>query len=312
MAFEDELGFSDDEIQPEKKRLGAWGIIQEIFSIFTRRIGAFISIILMFVVFGFIQGYVLLILLALEETIVGALAVVDPLAFILNAYDLFQIYPDPAVLTTPIAVGAVLMLAGFLIHVLIIGAAIKLALETYAGRHVNVGECFSWALGRVVSLVIAFFVISSIVTLIMRPFNTIALLMLEAMETMDLDLAAAYSGQALLLMVLLLFAFMFLLVAMVDVIEEDHGPFQSLGISFSLTGRNIGYVLKSVIIFAIVAFVIQLTIEIAVVLFIGSAGLLLSFFIYQVIYLSLFYTFQAVFYKNVQAKTASSQDQDLW
>ncbi|MFX1369062.1 MAG: hypothetical protein ACFFAY_10725 [Promethearchaeota archaeon] len=312
MAFEDELGLPDDKIQPGRIRLGAWGIIQEIFNIFTKRIGAFFSIILMFAIFGFIQGYVLLVILALDEIIVGAIAVTDPLAFILNVSDLLQIYPDPSVLSTPIAAGAVLMFAGFLIQILITGAAIRLALETYAGRHSNVSECFSEAIGRIVPLTIVYFVISSVMTLILRPLSIISLLMLDAIDTMDLELAGAYSGQAILLMVLLLFAFTLFLVAMVDAMQKDHGPFQSLSTSFRLTGKNIGYTLKAVIMFAIVVFVIQLTIELAFVLFLGNSGLLLSFFIYQIIYLSLLYTFQSVFYKNVQAKSASSQSQDLW
>ncbi|NHJ13902.1 MAG: hypothetical protein EAX95_09495 [Candidatus Thorarchaeota archaeon] len=309
MAFEEELGLAEDEIRPDKKRVGSVGLIQMVFGFFANRIGAYLSLILMLVIYGMLQGLILGFVVGQDEVILSALLASDPFSYFLNVYDLGQIGTDLSMLVAPIAVGAVLMLGGFIISILVIGGAIKFTLERHEGRDTTVAQSISAAMARLIPLFIVQLIVSMVTSILIRPLGPISYLM---NSTNDLDYLTTLSGVSILLMLPILLSYTLLLVAMAFVMDTDAGPFRSLWGSITNTSRNLVYSIVSVLVFMVVIFILQIAIEFIAVFLLGAYGFLISAFVYQVLALPLIYIFQATFYKQLDIAPTRSEAQDLW
>lgn len=309
MAFEDALGLTEDELRSEKKRRGYVGLIRMVFGFFTSRIGAYISLILMLVIYGLVQGLIIDFIVGQDVVILSALLASDPFSFILNVYDLGLIGIDLSTIALPIALAAVLMLVGFIISVLIIGAAMQLTLDRYEGHETNVSQSLNAAMGRLVTLFIVQLIVSTVTSYLLRPLDTISYLL---STTEDIEYLATLSGVGLLLLLPVLLAYTILMVSMVVVMDNKVGPFRSVWESIRITSRNILYSIFAVLAFVVVLFIIQLAIEVTAILLLSNYGLLVSSFIYQVLALPLIYIFQTTLYKQLCISQARNEAQSLW
>jgi hypothetical protein len=309
------LAIEDDQkpiFAEDQYAIGVSTQISTVLSLYGKRISAYVGIMIIPVIYSFVFSSIMFLGFGpgnLEY--IGYLGS-EPVSFFWGIFLLQGTGISPADFGPFVALGGILMLIGFVLNVLVLGAAISIALRTYTGQDSAMGFGVSSALERFPTLLTVILIIGSIYAVIMIPIQESLLSMLDAMLIMDLDAMMQASG------LLLVMAIVYILVVTIFypnaavVMEEDKSAGGSISRTVSLTKSNITHTLGGIILFHIILMVITLAIDFGLMMFLGSdPTLLITPFTATLIITPLTYIYQAVLYKDLAARTVQTE-QEYW
>jgi membrane-anchored glycerophosphoryl diester phosphodiesterase (GDPDase) len=238
---------------------------------------------------------------------------VDPISLLLSYLGLLG--PTGTVIFFIVLIGII----NTVFLAIINGAGVKYALDNYGNREAGeIGESFSHALARALTLIITQLVVSLIILAIVSPIIVLAFGAIIAFDPLDpyasLAALAAFLPVFLVCFILVFYIAIRLTVITGVVIAEDLSVIDSIKRAWALTGGNFWHVFGASILIGIV------TLIISAVLSIGAAGLILyDPTIATVIgtYISLLFVapianvFQAVLYKDLRSRLGVAE-QEWW
>ncbi|MFX0053730.1 MAG: hypothetical protein ACFFAX_08950 [Promethearchaeota archaeon] len=309
MAFEEEEKptYVDDQYA-----IGLSTQISTVLSLFGKRISAYIGIMMVPVIYSFIYSAIIYLVFGEEMLLYIGYLGSEPVSFIYGAY-LLQSESIPAGAYVPyVGVGGVLMLIGFVLNLLALGAAISIALRTYTGQDSSMGSAFGSALERFPTLLVVALIIGSIYAVIMVPIQESLVSILDAMMVMDLDAMTQASSTLLVLAIVYIVVVTFFYPNTAVVMAEDLGAGSSISRTFSITRSNFLHTLGGIILFHIIMIVITIVIELGLVLLLGSLlTSLIAPFASMLLITPLTYIYQGVLYKDLAARTVQTK-QEYW
>jgi hypothetical protein len=308
------LAFEDDQKPTsvdDHYAIGASTQVSTVLSLFGKRISAYVGIMMIPLIYSFIFSTIMFLLFG-EEMLqyIGYLGS-EPVSFIYGTYQLLGQPIPPEVLGPYVGVGGVLMLIGFVLSVLTLGAAISIALRTYTGQSSSIGSGFGSALERFPTLLVVTLIISSIYAIIMIPIQESLLLILDAMQSMDFDTMTQATSTVLVLAIVFILVVALFYPNGAVVIEEDQSTGGSISRTIGLTRNSYLHTLAGIILFHVILVVITLVIELGLGFIMGDIGLLIIPFASMLIITPLTYIYQAVLYKDLAARSTQTK-QDYW
>jgi hypothetical protein len=308
------LAFEDDQKPTsvdDHYAIGASTQVSTVLSLFGKRISAYVGIMMIPLIYSFIFSTIMFLLFG-EEMLqyIGYLGS-EPVSFIYGTYQLLGQPIPPEVLGPYVGVGGVLMLIGFVLSVLTLGAAISIALRTYTGQSSSIGSGFGSALERFPTLLLVTLIISSIYAIIMIPIQESLLLILDAMQGMDFDAMTQATSTVLVLAIVFILVVALFYPNGAVVMEEDQSTSGSISRTIGLTRNSYLHTLAGIILFHVILVVITLVIELGLGFIMGDIGLLIIPFASMLIITPLTYIYQAVLYKDLAARSTQTK-QEYW
>jgi hypothetical protein len=308
------LAFEDDQKPTsvdDHYAIGASTQVSTVLSLFGKRISAYVGIMMIPLIYSFIFSTIMFLLFG-EEMLqyIGYLGS-EPVSFIYGTYQLLGQPIPPEVLGPYVGVGGVLMLIGFVLSVLTLGAAISIALRTYTGQSSSIGSGFGSALERFPTLLLVTLIISSIYAIIMIPIQESLLLILDAMQGMDFDAMTQATSTVLVLAIVFILVVALFYPNGAVVMEEDQSTSGSISRTIGLTRNSYLHTLAGIILFHVILVVIILVIELGLGFIMGDIGLLIIPFASMLIITPLTYIYQAVLYKDLAARSTQTK-QEYW
>jgi hypothetical protein len=309
------LAIEDDQRATPVEDQYAIGVstqVSTVLSLYGKRISAYIGLMMIPVIYSFVFSTIMYLVFGEEMLLnIGYLGS-EPVSFIWGTF-LLQSEPiAPGVLVPFIGVGGVLMLIGFVLNILVLGAAISIALRTYTGKDSALGSGFSSALERFPTLLAVILIIGSIYAVIMIPIQESLLAMLDAMLIMDLDAMMQASGLLLVMAIVYILIVALFYPNSAVVMGDDQSASRSISRTLSLTKSNFLHTLAGIILFHIIMLVITLAIEFGLIMFLGSdIAFLITPFTSMLIIAPLTYIYQVVLYKDLAARTVRTE-QEYW
>ncbi|MHA2041628.1 MAG: hypothetical protein ACW975_07155 [Candidatus Thorarchaeota archaeon] len=309
MAIEDDQSTASPE---DKYAIGVSTQVATVLSLYGKRISAYVGIMLVPIIYSFVFTSIMYLAFGQEMLLYIGYLGSEPVSFFWGMF-LLQSEPIPPAVFGPfVGVGGILMLIGFVLNVLVLGAAISIALRTYTGQESAMGSGFSSALERFPTLLAVILIIGSLYAVIMIPIQESLLLMLDAMLIMDLDAMMQASSMLLIMAVVYIFVVTLLYPNAAVVMGDEQSAGRSISRTLSLTRKNFLHTLAGIILFHIIMIVITLAIEFGLVMFLGSdITLLITPFASMLLITPLTYIYQAVLYKDLTARTGQTE-QEYW
>ncbi|MFW9966169.1 MAG: hypothetical protein ACFFEA_03375, partial [Candidatus Thorarchaeota archaeon] len=173
--------------------------VSTVLSLFAKRISAYIGIMMVPVIYSFIFSTIMYLVFGPEYLpYIGYLGS-EPVSFIWGTFLLLDGPIPPGDVGPFVGVGGVLMLIGFVLNILVLGAAVSIALRTYTGQESGMGSGFGSAFERFPTLLAVMLIIGSIYAIIMIPIQESLLTILDAMRVMDFDAIMQASGMLLVM-----------------------------------------------------------------------------------------------------------------
>ncbi|TFG29019.1 hypothetical protein EU527_16490 [Candidatus Thorarchaeota archaeon] len=279
------------------KELTVTGLVSETVRLWTRKLPQYVVIVgITGLLFSILQIAILLSLYG-----VGGLYLIDyigttPIDTIFN----FLLLPFTNEILMTFLVLSILSL---IIYSIIGGAAIDYAFDDYENPgSANIGDSFSYALGRAVHLIGVQFIQSIIII----PLGLVALLLLFANPFISIAL-----------IFLLLYVAVRLGVAVAIVITEEKSAIPALNRSWQITGGLFVHVFAGQLLMGIIAIIINLILAViigmvvVVIVFDLDIAVAIGTIIASIFVGSLSYIFQAVLYKDLESR-GISHDVDMW
>jgi hypothetical protein len=308
------LAIEDDQKPISTEDQYAIGVstqISTVLSLYGKRISAYVGLMIIPVIYSFVFSSIMYFIFPTMLLYIGYLGS-EPVSFIWGTFLLLDEPIPPGVFGPFVGVGGVLMLIGFVLNILILGAAISIALRTYTGQDSAMGSGVSSALERFPTLLSVILIIGSIYAVIMIPIQQSLLAMLDAMLIMDLDAMTQASGMLLVMAIVYILVVTIFYPNAAVVMEEDKSAGGSISRTVSLTKSNFLHTLGGIVLFHIILMVITLAIEFGLIMFLGSdLTLLITPFTATLIITPLTYIYQAVLYKDLAARTVQTE-QEYW
>ncbi|MFW9888976.1 MAG: hypothetical protein ACFFER_12385 [Candidatus Thorarchaeota archaeon] len=282
--------------------------VSTVLSLYGRRISAYIGIMMVPVIYSFIFSTIMFLLFG-EEMLqyLGS----EPVSFIYGTYLLLGQSIPPEVFGPYVGVGGVLMLIGFVLSILALGAAIGIALRTYTGQSASIGSGFGSALERFPTLLVVTLIIGSIYAIIMIPIQESVGLILDAIEVMDFDAMTQASSTVLILTIVYILVVALFYPNGAVVMEGDESASGSISRTIGLTRNSYLHTLAGIILFHVILVVITLAIDFGLGFFIGDLWLLVIPFASALIITPLTYIYQAVLYKDLASRSTQTK-QEYW
>ncbi|MFW9802089.1 MAG: hypothetical protein ACFFFC_05530 [Candidatus Thorarchaeota archaeon] len=308
MAFEDveKPDYVDDQYA-----IGLSTQVSTVLSLFGRRISAYIGIMMVPVIYSFIYSAIIYLVFGEEMLLYIGYLGSEPVSFIYGTYLLLGEPIPPGVFVPYVGVGGVLMLIGFVLNLLALGAAVSIALRTYTGQDSSMGSGFGSALERFPTLLVVALIIGSIYAIIMVPIQESLVLILNAMEVMDFDAMTQALSTILVLVIVYVLVVTFFYPNAAVVMGEDMGAGRSISRTFSITRSSFLHTLGGIILFHIILIVITIVIELGLILLLGAPAVLIAPFATMLLITPLTYIYQGVLYKDLAARTVQTK-QEYW
>jgi hypothetical protein len=283
--------------------------VSTVLSLFGKRISAYIGIMLIPVIYSFLFSTIMYLVFGEEMLSYIRYLGSEPVSFIYGIF-LLQSEPiSPSVFAPFIGVGGVLMLIGFVLNILVLGAAVSIALRTYTGQDASMGSGFGSALERFPTLLVVMLIIGSIYATIMIPIQESLVLLYDATIAMDLDAMMQVSGTLLALAIVYILVVAFFYPNGAVVMGEDQSAGGSISRTIGLTRNNYLHALAGIILFHVILVVITLAIDLGLGFFIGDLALLVTPFASMLIITPLTYIYQAVLYKDLAARSIQTKEE---
>jgi hypothetical protein len=309
------LAIVDDHRETPAEDQYAIGVstqVSTVLSLYGKRISAYVGIMIIPVIYSFVFSSIMYLVFGPAMLLYIGYLGSEPVSFIWGTFLLLDEPIPPGVLGPFVGVGGVLMLIGFVLNILVLGAAISIALRTYTGQESAMGSGFSSALERFPTLLTVILIIGSIYAVIMIPIQEALLAMLDAMQIMDLDAMTQATGMLLVMAIVYILVVTILYPNAAVVMEEGKSAGGSISRTVSLTKSNFLHTLGGIILFHIILMVITLAFEFGLAMFLGSdLTFLITPFLSMLILTPLTYIYQAVLYKDLAARTIRTE-QDYW
>lgn len=285
--------------------------VSTVLSLFGKRISAYIGVMIVPVIYSILSSTILYLVFGEEMlTSIGYLGS-EPVSFIYGTYLLLGQPIPPGVFGTYVGVSGVLMLIGFVLNILVLGAAVSIALRTYTGQDSSMGSGFGSALERFPTLLVVTLIIGSIYAIIMIPIQESLVLLYDAVIAMDLDAMMQVSGTLFALAIVYILVVALFYPNGAVVIGEDQSTGGSISRTIGLTRNKYLHALAGIILFHVVLVVITLAIDLGLGFFIGNLSILVTPFASMLIITPLTYIYQAVLYKDLAARSIQTK-QEYW
>ncbi|MHA2140398.1 MAG: glycerophosphoryl diester phosphodiesterase membrane domain-containing protein [Candidatus Thorarchaeota archaeon] len=295
--------------------VGAGELVSRTISVYIRRIGAYIVIVgLPSVVLGILGLAVFFLLFGeLGLTLYPGVTGADPFSLLFSYFGLL----GPT--GTVIGLIVIISIINTIVLAIVNGAGVKYALDNYGNREAGeIGESFSHAMGRALTLIISQLLVSLILLAIMSPIIFMAFGSLIAFDPMDpYGFLAVFSVllPVLLVCFVLVFYISIRLTATTGVvIAEELSAIDSIKRSWELTGGNFWHVLGASLLIGIVTIIIGAVISVATLSFVLVApaiSIIVTSFISMIFVGPISNVFQAVLYKDL-ASRRGTQEQEWW
>ncbi len=309
------MAIEDDRKAPsveDQFAIGASTQVSTVLSLYAKRISAYIGIMLVPVIYSILFSTIMYLVFEPEMLIYIGYLGSEPVSFIWGTFLLLGEPMPPGVLGPFIGVGGILMLIGFVLNILVLGAAISIALRTYTGQESGIGTGLGSAIERFPTLLMVMLIIGSLYAIIMIPIQESLITILEAMMIMDLDAMTQASGMLLVMAIVYILVVALFYPNAAVVMSEEQGAGGSISRTISLTKNNFLHTLGGIILFHIILIVIILAIEFGLILVLG-AGLttIITPFTTLLIITPITYIYQVVLYKDLAARTFQTE-QEYW
>ncbi|MHA2140209.1 MAG: hypothetical protein ACXADC_06025 [Candidatus Thorarchaeota archaeon] len=309
MAIEDDRKPTSAD---DQYAIGLSAQVSTVLSLFGKRISAYIGIMLVPVIYSFVFSTIMFLVFGPAMLLYIGWLGSEPVSFIWGSFLLLSEPIPPGVLTPFLGVGGVLMMIGFVLNILVLGAAVSIALRTYTGQATAMGSGFSSAMDRFPTLLKVMLIIGSIYALIMIPIQETLLAILNAMSILDLDAVTQGTSMLLILAAVFVIVITFLYPNAAVVMGEEQGAGRSIGRTLRLTKSNFLHTLGGILLFYIILIVITLVIELGLALLLGpDLTSIITPFTTMLIITPLTFIYQAVLYKDLAARTGQSA-QEYW
>jgi hypothetical protein len=296
----------------DKYAIGVSTQVSTVISLFGKRLSAYIGIMLVPVIYSFVFSTIMFLVFGPAMLLYIGWLGSEPVSFIWGSFLLLSEPIPPGVLTTFLGVGGVLMMIGFVLNILVLGAAVSIALRTYTGQGSAMGSGFSSAMDRFPTLLKVMLIIGSIYALIMIPIQETLIAILDAMLINDLAAVSEASTTLMIFAIVFVIAITFLYPNAAVVMGEDQGAGGSIGRTVSLTKSNFLHSLSGIILFYVILIVITIVIELGLVMLLDVAvASIITPFTTMLLITPMTYIYQAVLYKDLAARTAQST-QEYW
>jgi len=307
LAFEEDLGYDPSQPPAEDYTLSATGLVSKTLSLWTRKLVQYIIIV---GIVSVVLTLVSFVILATFFEIIGVLET-DFISYLFSIFALPSI-PEMPLIVISLAFGVV----AFVINAILIGAAIKFALNDYGGLDADIGTSFSH--GRTSRIIIVQLVTTLITSAVIAPS---LILLGRAMEGIDISdpfnpIITPEAIQLMLMsMVLLLVGGLFVLYisvrfapALAIVVDTDLSAIDSLKKSWEITSGNVLHVLGGQILIALVIGLLALIVGmgLTVVLFLNPYAIVLEVVITSLLFSALNLVFIAVLYRDLMSRTTTS------
>ncbi len=309
MAIEDDQRLTSSE---DQYAIGVSAQVSTVLSLFGRRISAYIGIMMVPVIYSFLFSTIMFLVFGPAMLLYIGWLGSEPISFIWGASLLLTEPIPPDVIGPFLAVGGVLMFIGFILNLIVLGAAVSIALRSYTGQTSSMGDGFSSSMDRFSTLLPVTLIIGSIYALIMIPIQESLVAILDAMLINDFDTMTQATGVLMALAIVFIFVITLLYPNVAVVIGEDKGTGGSIGRTVSLTKSSFLHTIAGVLLFYTILVVITLVIDIGLVMLLGGTlTTLITPFTTMLIITPMTYIYQAVLYKDLAARTAQT-DQEYW
>lgn len=307
-------GIDDSQRPPAANfEVGAGELVSRTISVYIRRIGAYLIMVgLPSLVLG-ILGLAIFVAIFGEAgyTLYPGVAGADPLSLLMSYFG----FLGPA----GTAIGFILIIGiiNTIVLAIINGAGVKYALDNYGNPEAGeIGESFSYAMGRALTLIVAQLIVSFVILAIVLPIIVIMFSSAIVFDPLD-----PYAFLSVLSLLLPIFAVCFILIFYIAirftattgvVIAEDLSAIDSIKRSWELTGGNFWHVLGASILLGIVTILIGGFFS---VLFVGfffvspAAALAIPSLISVVFIAPISNVFQAVLYKDLASRVGRQEDE---
>ncbi|MFW9802006.1 MAG: hypothetical protein ACFFFC_05110 [Candidatus Thorarchaeota archaeon] len=306
-------GIDEEPQQPSANfQAGAGEIVSRTISVYIRRIGAYIVMVgLPSVIIGILGlAFFVLIFGAAGYDYYPGVTGFDPISLLMSFLGLLG--PTGIVIFYIVLIGII----NTVFLAIINGAGVKYALDNYGNREAGeIGESFSHALGRALTLILTQLVISLIILAITSPVIFWAFGALITFNPLD-----PYASLAALLPILLVcFILVFFIAVRLTVttgvvIAEDLSAIDSIKRAWDLTGGNFWHVLGASLLLGIVTLLIGGALSFGVIaLYLSDPTIAMTIGTY----LSLLFVgpitnvFQAVLYKDLRSRIGVAE-QEWW
>lgn len=287
-------------------------LVSRTFTLWTRKLIQYIMIagipVIIYAVLEFLVLYAFMGSYATDY--IGTISA-DPLSLILN---LFLLTGD----FTFIMIMVSLMLVSVIISSFVAGATYKFAFDNYGSPDSgNVRDSFSFAIERLVPLILMQLIVSGIIIAIMLPG---LILTLSSMLTYDLVGIMLGFGVLMISMLITLYVIVRLSVAVVLVITEDNSVIDSLKRAFAMTSGQFWHIFAGQMLMGIAVGLlgmVLIVIALPLTMIFGSAviGVLIVAVIIgiisQLFFSPLSYIFGIVLYRDLESRTSTTV-QEWW
>ncbi len=308
LAFEDELGYDPSQPHIEDYTLSAFGLVSKTIGLWT---GKFVQYV---VIVGLVNVALTLISFVVLSTLFGIIGVLetDPISYVFSIFTLTS-FPD----ITRIAISITFAVIAFVIGAVLIGAAIKFALDDYAGQEADIRMSFSHSFGKVAKIVTVQLVMTFIVSIVLFPSIALMTRSLEGFDISD-PYNPIITPEAIQLMmmgsILLLVGGIFVLYistrlypAAAIVVDTDLSAIDALRKSWKITSGNVQHVIGAVFLMGIVTTLLGLLgLGIAGVLSLNPYAIIIEVSITSLLFSALFPIFITVLYRDLMSRTEES------
>ena len=216
--------------------------------------------------------------------------------------------------STFVVVSLLVILIGLVITAIISGAATHYALEDYGYKRADVGSSVSYALSKFVSIFLVLLIVQLINAVVMGPLGYFTLFALESIDItdplnpiMNMD---AMNGMLIMFIFAIVLVYVNIRITPTSavVLAEDRSAIDSFKRAFELTSGNFFHIFAGLFLMLITVAVIDIIITLVV-------GSFIAIIISAMVLASLNYVFQAVLYRDLLSRTATSSSEtqtDWW
>lgn len=258
MAFDDGLGLEPSDSYAESYSVSATGLVSTTFNLWARKLGQYIIIV---GIPGIALTVLSFLLLMILFNSIGVITT-NPITYF---FDLFTYTTLPEL--SFITMSLVFAIVAFIIYAVVTGAAIKFALDDYAGRRSEIGLCFSHASSKTWKIIVVQILLAIIVSAAITPSLILTGIAMESIDISDPFNPIFPPGS----MELILAAFVMLAIggivalyisarfapALAVVVDTEMSAIDSLKNAWGLTSGNVLHVLAGQILLGVSIIVIN-------------------------------------------------------
>lgn len=308
MAFEEDLGYDPSQPHVEDYTLSATGLVSKTLSLWLRKFVQYVVMV------GLVNVVLTLISFVVLSTLFGIIGILvtDPISYVFSIFTLSS-FPD----TTRIAISITFAVIAFVIGAVLIGAAIKFALDDYAGQEAEIGMSFSHSFGKVARIVTVQLVMTFIVSIVLFPSLA---MMTRAIDGVDISdpynpiitqeaIQLMVMGSLLMIVggIIVLYISARLYPTTAIVVDTDLSAIDALRKSWEITSGNVLHVIGAVMLMGIVTGLLGLLgLGIAAVLPLNPYAMVIEVCITSLLFSALFPIFIAVLYRDLMSRTEES------